>query len=110
MSAFDTYSAGFLEEPGFLNYGAYGPLSAAVVAETDWQRELVSRSRFGATDALLEQEGRARQALAVALGFRPDQVVLQPNTSTALMHTMFGLTGGVLLSRAEFPSLPFAAV
>jgi selenocysteine lyase/cysteine desulfurase len=26
------------------------------------------------------------------------------------MHAMFGLTGGVLMSRAEFPSLPFAAV
>jgi selenocysteine lyase/cysteine desulfurase len=76
----------------------------------DWQRELVSRSRFGSTAALLEQESRARSALAGALGFRPDQVALQPNTSTALMHAMFGLTGGVLLSRGEFPSLPFAAV
>ncbi|WP_210506887.1 aminotransferase class V-fold PLP-dependent enzyme [Naasia sp. SYSU D00057] len=110
MSAIDSFTAGFVEEPGYLNYASYGPLSAAVVAEMDWQRELVSRSRFGSTSALQEQEGRARGALAEALGFRADQVVLQPNTSTGLMHAMFGVTGGVLLSRAEFPSLTFAAV
>ncbi|WP_210479424.1 aminotransferase class V-fold PLP-dependent enzyme [Naasia sp. SYSU D00948] len=110
MSALDTYLAGFTEEPGFLDYGAFGPMSAAVAAEMDWQREVLARARFGSTAALLEQDGRARAALADALGFRPDQVVLQPNTSTALMHAMFGLTGGILLSPAEFPSLPFAAV
>jgi selenocysteine lyase/cysteine desulfurase len=110
MSALESYQDGFLEEPGFLDYGAYGPLSAAVVAEMEWQRELMSRSRFGSTGALREQEDRARAAVATALRFRTDQVVLQPNTSTGLMHAMFGVTGGVLLSRAEFPSLPFAAV
>ncbi|WP_286278099.1 hypothetical protein [Naasia aerilata] len=93
MTALESYQAGFLEEPGFLNYGSYGPLSAAVVAEIDWQRELLSRSRFGATDAIAEQEGRARAALATALGFRTDQVVLQPNTSTAIMQAVFGITG-----------------
>lgn len=110
MSALEKYQAGFLEEPGFLDYGSYGPLSAAVVGEIDWQRELLSRSRFGSTGAIAEQEDRARGALAAVLGFRTDQVVLQPNTSSGLMHALFGITGGVLLSRAEFPSLPFAAV
>jgi selenocysteine lyase/cysteine desulfurase len=110
MSAFDTYLDGFTEEPGFLDYGSYGPLSATVAAEMDWQRDLLARARFGSTTALHEQETRAREALATALGFRPDQVALQPNTSMALMHAMFGLTGGVLMSRSEFPSLPFAAV
>src|SRR3954471_19631476 len=110
MTPFERYRAGFQEEPGFLDYAAYGPISAAVGAEMDWQRELLSRSRFGSVGAVREQEGRAREAVAHALGFRADQVVLQPNTSTGIMHAMFGLTGGVLLSLAEFPSLPFAAV
>lgn len=110
MTPIARFTAGFLEEPGYLDYASYGPLSGAVVAEMDWQRELVSRSRFGSTDALGEQEARARAALAENLGFRPDQVALQPSTSMATMHAMFGITGGVLLSRAEFPSLPFAAV
>jgi selenocysteine lyase/cysteine desulfurase len=110
VSALDTYLAGFTEEPGFLDYGAFGPLSAAVAGEVDWQRDLLSRARFGSTGALLEQDARARAALAEILGFRADQVSLQPNTSMALMHAMFGVTGGVLMSRAEFPSLPFAAV
>jgi selenocysteine lyase/cysteine desulfurase len=34
--------------------------------------------------------------------------VFQPNTSQGLMHVMFGITGGVALSPAEFPSLTFA--
>ena len=33
-----------------------------------------------------------------------------PNTTTGLMHAMFGLTGTVLLSPGEFPSVPIAAV
>ncbi|MCU1569406.1 MAG: hypothetical protein JWR33_147 [Naasia sp.] len=110
MTPIARFAAGFLEEPGYLDYASYGPLSGAVVAEMDWQRELVSRSRFGSTGALLEQEDRARTALAATLGFRPDQVALQPSTSMATMHALFGITGGVLMSRAEFPSLPFAAV
>jgi len=36
-------------------------------------------------------------------------VVFQPNTSQGLMHALFGVTGGVALSAAEFPSITFAA-
>ena len=50
-----------------------------------------------------------RAAVAALTGFRADQVVFQPNTSQGLMHAMFGITGGVALSPAEFPSLTFAA-
>ncbi|MFW8746255.1 hypothetical protein, partial [Mesorhizobium japonicum] len=42
-------------------------------------------------------------------GFAPERIVFQPNTSTALMHAMFGITGGVALSPADFPSLTYAA-
>ena len=50
-----------------------------------------------------------RVAVAALGGFRPDQVVFQPGTTQGLMHTMFGITGGVALSPTEFPSLTFAA-
>ncbi|HEY8588169.1 MAG TPA: aminotransferase class V-fold PLP-dependent enzyme, partial [Naasia sp.] len=110
MTSIEEFAAGFDEDPGFLDYAAWGPFSRAVTAEVDWQRELLSRARFGSTGALGEQGARARAAVADLLGFRPDQVVLQPDTSTGLMHAVFGLTGGVLVSPAEYPSLPFAAV
>lgn len=110
MDALEHFTAGFPEEPGFLNYASFGPISTPVTAESDGWMDSVSRARFGAIDALLEQDARAREAVANLLAFRADQVVLQPNTSMGLMHAMFGLTGPVLLSSAEFPSLPVAAV
>ena len=48
---------------------------------------------------------RVRAAVAALTGFRADQIVFQPNTSQGLMHAMFGITGGVALSPAEFPEL-----
>jgi selenocysteine lyase/cysteine desulfurase len=48
--------------------------------------------------------------VAAVTGFAPTQIGFQPNTSSGLMHAMFGLTGGVALSVAEFPSMSFAAV
>ncbi len=106
----DDFAAGFLEEPGFLDYASFGPLSASVAAEADALNELVRRARFGAVDQLADEDERARAAFAGLTGFRVDQVVLQPDTSTGLMHAMFGLTGGVLLSPADYPALTFAAV
>ena len=44
---------------------------------------------------------RVQAAVAALTGFRPDQIVFQPNTSQGLMHAMFGITGGVALSAAE---------
>lgn len=110
MSATDQFLEGFREEPGYLDYGRVGPLSATVVAETLGQTELLSRARYGSLGPLFAQDERARAAVAAMTGFRADQIVSQPNTSMGLMHAMFGLTGGVLLSAAEFPSVPFAAV
>ncbi|MET0590351.1 MAG: aminotransferase class V-fold PLP-dependent enzyme [Naasia sp.] len=110
MSSFDDFAAGFTEEPGFLNFASFGPLSANVAAETGAWTDAVSRSRLGALPPLFRSETRARDAVADLLRFRPDQIALQPSTSMGLMHVMFGLTGAVLMSPAEFPSLPFAAV
>ena len=114
MSALDPplagYLAGFTEDPGYLDYGRIGPVSRAVVAETRGQTEILARARFGSLDHFGAQDLRMRAVVAAGLGFRSDQVVSQPNTSMGLMHAMFGLTGDVLLSPADFPSVPFAAV
>ena len=57
-----------------------------------------------------EQDPRVRAAPSALLCFPADALVFPPNTSQGLMHAMFGLTGSVLLSPDEFPSVPIAAV
>lgn len=104
------YLAGFTEDPGYLDYGRVGPVSRPVAAETLGQTEILSRARFGTLDHFGRQDQRMRAAVAAVTGFGADQVTAQPNTSMGLMHAMFGLTGDVLLSPADFPSVPFAAV
>ncbi|KQV07506.1 aminotransferase class V-fold PLP-dependent enzyme [Leifsonia sp. Root112D2] len=110
MTTIEEFSAGFVEEPGYLDYGKVGPLSSPVIAEISAHVEIVSRARFGSIDRLASEDERMRRAVSAAIGFAPEQIVFQPNTSTGLMQAMFGLTGGVLLSQAEFPSVTFAAV
>ncbi|TFC00023.1 MULTISPECIES: aminotransferase class V-fold PLP-dependent enzyme [unclassified Cryobacterium] len=110
MTEIDAYAAGFVEEPGYLDYGRVGPLSATVVAESLGQTEILSRARFGSLDHLFQQDERMREAVSAVTGFRADQVVCEPNTTTGIMQAMFGLTGGVLLSPGDFPTVPFAAV
>lgn len=108
-AAIDRYAAEFEEEPGFLNFAAFGPTGRAVAEEVTGLGSIVSHARFGAVNALFEQGERMQRAVSALTGFRADQVVFQPNTSQGLMHTAFGVTGGMLLSPAEFPSLTFAA-
>lgn len=109
MKSVEDFIAGFDEEPGYLNFASIGPLGRIVVQEEQAQVELLSRARFGSLTSLFEQDERVREAIAAISGFRADQVSFQPNTSMGLMHAMFGITGGVLLSPAEFPSLSYAA-
>jgi len=109
MTALTRFTDGFTEEPGYLDYGRVGPVSAAVAAEMLGQFDTLSHARFGSLDNLRGQDVRAREAVARVIGFRPDQVALQPNTTSGLMQAIFGLTGGVLLSPGDFPSAPFAA-
>jgi selenocysteine lyase/cysteine desulfurase len=110
MTTIDDFAAGFTEEPGYLDFALLGPLGRAAIEEEQAQVELLRRARFGSLVSLDEQDSRVRGAVARLIGFPSNQVVFQPNTSTGLMHAMFGITGGVLLSAAEFPALPFAAM
>lgn len=106
----DEYAARFHEEPGYLDFAGVGPIGDTVRAEADAFQTLLAGGRFGSFAPIFEQDARVREAVAGVTGFRPEQVVYQPNTSQGLMHAMFGLTGGVALSAAEFPSLPFGVV
>lgn len=110
MTTIDEHIALFTEEPGYLNFASVGPPGNGVLGEEQAQLGLLARARFGTVDSLLEQDSRVRAAIAAVTGFGTNQVLFQPNTSQGLMHAMFGLTGGIALSPAEFPSMTFAAV
>ena len=104
----DEYLERFGEEPGYLDFARRAPIGRAAREEENALSSLSGRSRFGTLDTLDEQDARVRAAVATLVGFRPDQVVFQPNTSQGLMHALFGITGEVALSPAEFPSSTFA--
>lgn len=110
MRSIEHHISGFSDDPGYLDFARVGPIARSVVEEQLAQVELLGKARFGTIDGLETQDARVREAVANHLGFRADQVVFQPNTSTGLMHAMFGITGGVALSPAEFPALTVAAV
>lgn len=109
MMTIDDYVDDFTEDPGYLDFARVGPMGRRVRAEESAQSALLGRARFGTLDSLTDQDVRVREAVASLTGFRADQVAFQPNTSQGLMHAMFGITGGVALSAAEFPSITFAA-
>src|SRR3954466_12877383 len=101
MDDLTDYLAGFGEEPGYLDFAAFGPLSSAVVAESAAQEDLVRRARWGARDRLEGNVGRMRDAAAALTGFRADQIVFQPSTGQGITQAVYGVAGGVLVSPAE---------
>jgi selenocysteine lyase/cysteine desulfurase len=104
----DEFRAGFIEEPGYLDYASVGPISRAVQQELIGHAELFARARFGSLSQLAHEDARVRAAASALTGFPADQIVFQPSTTQGLMHAIFGITGGVLVSPAEFPALPVA--
>jgi len=105
----DEFVTRFSDEPGYFDFARSGPIGRTARDEESALSSLIGRSRFGTLGTLDEEDERVRDAVAALTGFRPDQIVFQPNTSQGLMHAMFGLTGQVALSPAEFPSNTFAA-
>ncbi|MBC7725785.1 MAG: aminotransferase class V-fold PLP-dependent enzyme [Burkholderiaceae bacterium] len=108
-SAVDEHAATFDEESGYFDFARVGPPGQAVLDEQRALDETLRRARFGSLGVLDHQDARVRMAVSRIIRCREDQVVFQPNTSSGLMHTMFGLTGTVALAPTEFPSLTFAA-
>ncbi|MGV8885483.1 MAG: aminotransferase class V-fold PLP-dependent enzyme [Microbacteriaceae bacterium] len=110
MITINDYADQFTDEPGYLDFARVGPIGLTVKDEESALSELLGRARFGSYSILEEQDQRVREAVAAIIGFDADQIAFQPNTSQGLMHTMFGITGGVALAPSEFPSITFAAV
>ncbi len=110
MTSIDDFTASFGEEPGYLNFASVGPPGSAVIDEEQVQTGLLGRARFGTVDGLLQQDDRVRAAIASVVGAPVSRVAFEPNTSSGLMHAMFGISGGVALSPADFPAVTYAAV
>ena len=105
----ESYLEGFTEEPGYLDWAAFGPLSPSVQAEAAADAELLSSGRRSGIDLVATRGAEARELIAEILGAAAEEVTLQPSTSYGLMHAVFGLSGDVLISPLEFPALPVAA-
>jgi len=110
VTTIDDFAASFGEEPGYLNFASVGPPGRAVIDEESAQTGLLGRARFGTVDGLLDQDDRVRIAISAVAGIPFERVAFQPNTSSGLMHAMFGISGGVAISPAEFPAVTYAAV
>ena len=104
MDALTDYLAGFGEDPGYLDFAvvraALRPPSSRSPRRS---RTLVRRARWGAGDRLEGNVGRLRDAVAVLTGFRSDQIVFQPSTGQGITQAVYGLAGGVLVSRGRVP-------
>ena len=106
----EEYASTFTDEPGYLNFARIGPVGRVVRDEESAQSSLLGRSRFGTLDSLMvDQDVRVRAAVSRLIGVPSERIAFQPNASQGLMHTMFGFTGRVAMSLAEFPSITFAA-
>jgi selenocysteine lyase/cysteine desulfurase len=110
VTTIDEFAATFGEEPGYLDFASVGPPGRAVTDEEFAQTGLLGRARFGTVDGLLGQDDRVRAAIASVAGIPATRVAFEPNTSTGLMHAMFGISGGVAVSPADFPAITYAAV
>lgn len=110
MTTIEQFRDTFLEEPGYLNYASIGPVSATVRDELRAEYDALTRMRFGAGDRTRTHDDRLADAVSAMTGHNSTNIIAQPNTSTGLLRAMFGLTGHILMSRDEFPSLPVAAV
>ena len=105
----ESYLASFDGEPGYLNWASFGPLSPAVRREAQADAELLGSGRRTSIELVDDHVRGARELVAELIGTDAAQVTLQPSTTYGLMHAIYGLAGGLVLSRAEFPSLTVAA-
>ena len=105
----ESFLASFDGEPGYLDWAAFGPLSAPVRADAHADTELLGSGRSSSLELVADHAREARELVAELIGSDAAQVVLQPSTTYGLMQAIYGLAGGLLLSRAEFPSLTVTA-
>lgn len=105
MTALDDYLATFDHEPGYLNWAAFGPLSPSVREEVFADADLLGSGRPSSLALVGERVGQARENIAELLGADAGEVTLQPSSTHGLMQALYGLSGDVIASTAEFPSV-----
>jgi selenocysteine lyase/cysteine desulfurase len=105
----ESYLESFDEEPGYLDWAAFGPLSPSVQDESRADAELLSSGRRSGIDLVADRANEARTLVAELLDAAVDEVTLQPSTTYGLMHALFGLSGDVLIAPDEFPALTVTA-
>ncbi|NII68190.1 aminotransferase class V-fold PLP-dependent enzyme [Microbacterium ulmi] len=109
MTDLDSFLASFDGEPGYLDWASFGPLSSTVRTEAHADAELLGAGRRSGIELVADHAREARELVAELLDADAAQVVAQPSTTYGLMHALYGLAGGLILSRAEFPALTIAA-
>lgn len=105
MSTIEDYVGTFDNESGYLNWAAFGPLSPSVREEIFADADLLGSGRPSSLSLVAERIGQARELVAELLGAEADDVTLQPSSTQGLMHALYGMTGAVIASTAEFPSV-----
>lgn len=105
----EEYQASFDGEPGYLDWAAFGPLSATVRDEVHADAELLGAGRRAGIEMVAGHLDAARELLADLLDGRSHEVVLQPSTTQGLMHAFYGLSGEMLVSTRDYPGLTVAA-
>lgn len=105
MSTFDDYVGTFDNEPGYLNWAAFGPVSPSVREEVFADADLLGSGRPSSLSLVWERVEQAQELVAELLGGDSADVTLQPSSTQGLMHAFFGMSGTVIASTAEFPSV-----
>jgi len=105
VSTFHDYLATFDGDPGYLDWAAFGPISPTVRAEVFADADLLGSGRPSSRALIAERVGQAQEFAAELLDIDVDEVTLQPSATHGLMHAFYGLTGTVIASPAEFPSI-----
>jgi len=105
VSTFDDYLGTFDAEPGYLNWAAFGPVSPSVRAEVFADADLLGSGRPSSLALVGERIGQAQEVVAELLGADAAEVTLQPSSTHGLQHALYGVSGAVVASTAEFPSV-----
>lgn len=109
MTDLEAFVESFDGEPGYLDWASFGPLAPSVRIEAQADTELLGSGRRTSIELVGEHLAEARDLVAQLIGTDAAQVVLQPSTTYGLMQALYGLAGGLVVSRGEFPSLTVAA-
>lgn len=105
VTTFEDYVGTFDNEPGYLNWAAFGPLSPSVREEIFADADLLGSGRPSSLSLVGERVGQAQELVAGLLGGAAEDVTLQPSSTQGLMHALYGASGTVIASSAEFPSV-----